>query len=160
MAKNRIFWFCILWIGALLLGTLSGAAASNSFLLLMRIAPTSYVSIAGLAVTLLLPFLFIALAIYMNRPHWLYPICFCKVFGLAFSGYGVAAAYGSAGWLVRFLFLFSDIYTTPILCYLTLRHIHTRQAGWKKDIGISAGIFLLAGALDLWFISPFLARIT
>jgi hypothetical protein len=137
----------------------SAAAASNSYFLLMRMAPSSHVTIVGLAVSLLLPFLSIAFAIYMDKPLWIYPICSCKAFGFAYNGFGISAAFGSGGWLVRSLFLFSDILTLPAFCWLALSHIYGRTTNWKRDIAISLGICIGAGCLDIWFISPFLAHI-
>ena len=152
--------FLTVWIAGLIFGTIMAAAASDAYFLLMRIAPKSTVSIIGLAVTVLLPFLLTAFAVLSDRSLWLYPICFTKVFAFAFSGYGISAAYGSAAWLVRFLFQFSDILTIPILFWFTFRHHKGRRPGWKRDFGIGCVLELLVCCLDLWFISPFLMAIT
>lgn len=152
--------FIGVWILGLIMGTIFAATAGNQYFLLMRMAPQSHVSIVGLSVTVLLPFLLAAYAVYKDRPWMLYVICFIKVFTFAFCGFGATAAYGSAGWLVRLLLQFSDICTVPILCWFSLRHLTGREAGWKRDVGIGLGVEMIVCCLDLWYISPFLALIT
>jgi hypothetical protein len=152
--------FLTVWIAGLILGTITAAAASNSYFLLMRMAPKSSVSIIGLAVTVLLPFLLTAFAVLADRSLWLYPICFLKVFAFAFCGYGISVAYGSAGWLVRFLFQFSDILSIPILFWFAFRYLRGRGLMWKRDLAIGCALDVWICCLDLWFVSPFLMAIT
>ena len=152
--------FAAVWIVGMALGTSLSAAASNSFSSVMRMAPQSPVSVVGLAVTVLLPFLLSAFAVYKDKPQALYVVCFIKIFHLMFSGFSIWSAFGSAGWLVRFLLQFSDICTTPILCWFSLNNIDGRKIRWQRDLLISAGIYMCVCCLDLLFISPFLALIT
>jgi hypothetical protein len=155
------YWlFTGVWLSGLILGTIFSAIAGNHYFLLMRMAPQSHVSIVGLAVTVLLPFLLSAFAVYKDRPWMLHLICSTKVFTFAFCGFGITAAYGGAGWLVRLLLQFSDICTVPILCWFALRHLTGKRIGWKRDIGICLGLAVAVCCLDLWYISPFLALIT
>ena len=157
----KAYWLFIgVWLAGLIAGTLLAASSSTHYFLLMRMAPMSHVSIVGLTVTVLLPFLCSAFAVYKDRPWMLYAICFTKVFIFAVCGFGITAAYGNAGWLVRSLFQFSDICTIPVLCWFDLRHLTGRKPEWKRDIGISLGLVILVICLDTWYISPFLALLT
>ena len=158
---SRSQWLLfVFWISGLVLGTCFATAASKHYLLMMRMAPQSHVTIVGLAVTVLLPFLSSAFAVYKDRLWLVYPICFAKVFAFASCGYGITAAFGSAGWLVRLLLQFSDILTMPILCWFVLRHISGRKMVLKRDFGICLGLEVIICCLDLWYISPFLSTIT
>ena len=157
----KAYWLFIgLWLAGLISGTLLAALSGNHYFLLMRVAASSHVSIVGLTVTVLLPFLCAAFAVYTDRPWMLYAVCFTKVFTFAFCGFGITAAYGSAGWLVRALLQFSDICTVPVLCWFSLRHLSGRKNGWKRDIGIGLGLVIPVICLDTWYISPFLAMLT
>ena len=157
---HPICLFAFVWISGLSLGTVFAAVASNHYFLMMHRAPSCPVTIVGLAATVLLPFLFTAFAVYKNR-HWmLFVICFTKAFIFAHSGFGIHAAYGSAGWLIRPLFQFSDLLTVPVLCWYSLQNL-TKTASWRKrEFWICLGIDILVCCLDLWYISPFLAMIT
>ena len=152
--------FIGVWLAGLILGTYFAAVSGNYYFLLMHVAPTCPVSIVGLTATVLLPFLFTAYAVYKDRPWMLYGICFLKVFTFGFCGFGITAAYGSAGWLVRFLFQFSDICSVPILCWFALRNLNGRNANLKREFWICLGLNLIICCLDLCYISPFLAHIT
>ena len=157
----KTYWlFFGIWLAGLVLGTISAAAAGNQYLLLMRMAPGAHVSIVGLLATVLLPFLLTAYAVLKNRRWMLYAVCFVKVFAFGFCGYGITAAYGSAGWLIRSLLQFSDIFTVPILCWYSLRNLNGGRLEGKWEFWICVGLDLLICSLDFCYISPFLALIT
>ena len=56
--------------------------------------------------------------------------CFFKAFSLGYCISGVCILYGSAGWLVRLLLLFSSTVSAPVLYWFWLRHI----SGAKKHL--------------------------
>ena len=162
--KSRLFLsgqplFLTVWVAGAFLGAFTAAAASTSYFLMMRIAPGSNVSIVGLAVTVLLPFLLSAFAVSKDKCYWIYPICFIKIFLFCFCGYGIHAAFGSAGWLVQILFQFSDLCTMPVLCWFLIRHLNNSR-NRKRDFYICLGIYAVVCWLDIAFVSPFLAKIT
>lgn len=148
--------FLTVWVAGMILGTFTATAASTPYFLLMRIAPKSNVSIVSLAVTVLLPFLFTAYAVYTDRILLRNSICFAKTFTVAFCSFGICAAYRSAGWLIRFLLQFSDICTMPVLCWLGMQNRRLR----KVEIIRCGSMYLFVIGLDLWLVSPFLASIT
>ena len=159
-SQKELLLFLTVWIAGLILGACTAAVASNSYFLLMRIAPGSNVTIVGLAVSTSLPFLLSAYAVYTDRTLILYPACFLKAFTFALTGCSIYAAYGSAGWLVQALFQFSDICTLPILCWFVIRHSTSKQCGFQQDLVICLVAEFVVFCLDLWYVSPFLASIT
>jgi len=152
--------FLIVWLVALILGTCFAAHAGNNYFLLMRGASDCSVTIAGLLATVVLPYLFAAFAVYISKPKLLYLICFVKAFCFAMCGYGICVAYGSAGWLVRWLLQFSDICTVPVLCWFALRHLKGKGRTFRTDAMFYGGIVMLVGYLDFSLISPFLVILT
>ncbi|MBE6976079.1 MAG: hypothetical protein E7439_02640 [Ruminococcaceae bacterium] len=126
----------------------------------MRGASDCSVTIAGLLATVVLPYLFAAFAVYISKPKLLYLICFVKAFCFAMCGYGICVAYGSAGWLVRWLLQFSDICTVPVLCWFALRHLKGKGRTFRTDAMFYGGIVMLVGYLDFSLISPFLVILT
>lgn len=69
------------------------------------------------------------------------------------------SAYGSAGWLVRWLLMFSDILTLPLLCLFWLRafsHERSQSLCFAAAVGVIA-VFI--GSLDYTVVSPFAAML-
>lgn len=146
------------WCVGLLAGACSAASISNSFFLLMR-AAQSGVSIFGLLMTALLPFLFTALAVFLSEPRLFLPIAFCKAFSFAYCGVGIGLAYGLAGWLVRFLLLFSDGCLIPVLYWFWLKHISDLRRSAPIELASGCGFAILAGLLNYGLISPLTAML-
>lgn len=146
------------WCLGLILGVCSSGMAGEPLLSLMRTAASGRVSIFGLLTAILLPFLLSALAVFLNQ-FWLFlPIAFGKAFLLSFTGYGVFAAFGSAGWLIRLLLMFSDCCSAPLLLWLWMHCV----AGSRKPLFSVSGPALLAlaiGSVDFYVVSPFLAML-
>lgn len=142
----------------LILGIRMSHEAEFSFSL-MRSALKSTVSIVRLLSVLLLPFLFSALAVYFSKPKLLYGIAFLKAFAFGFVSAGINAAFGSAGWLVRLLVMFSDCMSMPILWLYWLRHLPGKRVFQAADVMITVGCISLVGFLDHMLIMPLLRGI-
>lgn len=123
---------------------------------LMRGAMTSTVSIVRLLSVLLLPVLISALAVYFSKPQFLYGIAFLKAFLFAFVSAGITAGFGSAGWLARWMLMFSDCLCLPLLWLYWLRHLPGRKTFQIADIWILACCIGLIGLLDQIWMMPLL----
>lgn len=143
----------------LLCSAFLGAFFSDSYGYLMRMAATSRVSVVGLSITLLLPLFLSFICIHCGRPKLLYGICFFKSFMLGLCAMGCFYAFGSGGWLVRLFMQFSDLITFPVLCWFMLRCISSSGKAVRRDYIICSGVFLLAGILDFFYISPYLVML-
>ena len=149
----------VVWSAGLLTGSILADGASQPFLLLTRSAAAAPVSVVGLCTITFLPFLLTALAVFLHRPRLLYGICFCKALLFSWSGCCIMASFGSAGWLVRLLYQFSDLLLVPVLCWFSLRHI-----SGKHDLRLreGAGVLMIAmvvGSIDYWLVAPFLVKL-
>lgn len=141
----------------LVLGALLFLSAENDSTSLMRMAKNGPVSIVGLLSVSFLPFLISAFAVYVSQP-WLLPvIALCKGASFSLVSLGVTAAYGSAGWLMRLLLMFSDLCALPLLLFFWLRYIsgERRFTAWSACRYLAA--LLTVGSIDYCLISPFLA---
>ncbi|MBQ8768636.1 MAG: hypothetical protein IJZ15_03160 [Oscillospiraceae bacterium] len=149
----------LLWsVMGLILGTLFAAFADISCFSLMRQAVTAPVSIVVSFASQLLPFLIAAYAVNISGLWLLYTVCSCKLFSFAYTGSLIWVAFGSAGWLVRWLFLFSDIILVPVLCWYCFRRT-LGDSSEKKDFRICIGFAVITALINCLFISPFLAKI-
>jgi hypothetical protein len=127
---------------------------------LMREAFIRPVSIVSLAITVFLPLLISAFAVFTSRLWVLYPLAFYKAFVFSFSAYGALIAFGSAGWLIRFLLLFSDFLLLPVLYFFWHRQISGSGKKFKSDFTVCSLIAAAVCGLDLTVISQFLSGLT
>lgn len=156
--KKPIFVLACAYFIGLFSGVLISMSASDALVSTMRAAVFGRVSIFGLLSTILLPLLFSAFAVYISRPVLLIPIAFFKAFLFSFLGMGILAAFGSAGWLVRCLLMFSDILTMPLLWWYWIRS-SSNQGTCQRSSLVCAAAVCLIGSLDYCVISPFLANL-
>lgn len=149
----------LIWILGLFFGVQIAAHAGEDVLSLMRTAPRAGVSIVGRFAVLLVPFLLSALAAFLQWRWLLFLICFFKAYFFAFVSGAVALAFGSAGFLVCPLLLFSDICLLPLLFWFCLRLLRAdRRTIWRSALPCAACAVVL-GCLDCFVISPFLRAV-
>lgn len=147
------------WIFGLVLGSLFILRADDTYFLLMHGALASPVSIVGLATSVYVPLLIAAFMIRISKPELLFVLCFLKGFLSSCCCLAVGQLYGNAGWLIHFLFPFSDSLSAFFLLWLCLRHIcYQGHSIWNDLFRLSFAIGIL-GLLDICWISPFLVKI-
>lgn len=147
------------WHFGLLGGVLVTVNADPSLVTLMHTAVRCRVSIFGVLTVTFLPFLLSAFAVIFSSPWLIIPISFLKAFLFGYCASAVSVAFGSAGWLIQWLLLFSSCCSVPVLYWFWLRHITgTKEVIWS-DLMICALIILLIASLDYRVISPFLVNL-
>ena len=128
------FFLIFLWCIGFACGA-NLARRTGNFVSLMRACCESRVSIVGLVTVPFLPFLFSAVAVYLSSLPLLYLTAFFKTFSFGFCIFAVTRSFGSAGWLIRFLLLFTDICTLPVL--LRFQYVQSRLGRknfWRNSI--------------------------
>lgn len=155
--KGCRFYLACFWLSGFLCGILVYLYAGRTLVSMMRSTLRVSVSIVGMLCVTTLPFLLSAFAVFLSKPALLLPICFGKAFLLAFVSIGMLQAFGSAGWLLRWILLFSDFVYVPLLYCFWLRHISGVRPldSWETALMCSLG--LLIGSVNFSVISPFLA---
>ena len=147
------------WFLGLESGRLYATQTSNTYLLLMRVAAMTRPSIIGLAVSVLLPFLITIGSVYFARPSIIYILAFLWAELFGYSSACLQLMFGSAGWLIRFLLLFTQCFTAPLLCWLMIRYIGGIKPSFLRDSLIAVSIALTIGTIDYFIISPFLTAL-
>lgn len=85
------------------------------------------------------------------------PLCFIKGFLFSFVSAGIFRQFGSAGWLFRYLLLFSDCITLPLLYLFWIRNLsYFKPVRGCEAIFIATFVFLV-WSVDYRVISPVLA---
>ena len=113
----------------------------------------------GLLCVMLLPLVCSALAAYIHKIHFLMPIAFLKSFAFGYLASAVLVFYGSSGWLMQLLFLFSDCFSFPVLCKFWIAQYNSSGQGLFS--GFAAAFILIAAVvfLDCQYISPYLVML-
>ena len=101
-----------------------------------------------LCLFLSLPFL-LTCVFWILGPAFLFPICYGRAFLFAFVHTLFFISFGSAGWLLRWLFLFSDCMSLPLFYFLLRRRLARRPAGPLLPM-----LVILIGMVDFCLILP------
>ena len=148
-----------LWIGVSacwFLGYLIGYSfADSSFLSLMHSALLQPVSIVGLFVCIFLPLLLTWVSVSLNKPVIILTVCLTKAIAFGFSCKLLLLTAGSAAWLYRVLFLFSDSCILIVL-FMTWFRFFSFKAHLKPNNGIVLFCATAIAIVDYSAISPYL----
>jgi len=149
----------VVWSVGLLLGALFSPNLGDAVFTIVRREVSARSSVISHLVTVCLPLLLAAFVVNKHKSYLLLLISIVRAFQFTFCGGIICSLYGSAGWLVRFLLQFSDVFSVPILCWFSLRHISVDRGVNKKDFRISLLLTLIVGCIDYFVISPFFASL-
>ena len=155
--RKSVVLLALWWFAGFVLGAFTANRVSYSFTSLMRMAVSFRVSIVSSLMVSLLPLSVSALVVYLDKPAGIFAIAFLKAVCYGFCSAGIRCAYGSAAWLVHFLFLFSDNLSVLVLFWFWLRHTAGRKLAVWSDLTVCAVICAGIGILDSCLVSPFLA---
>ncbi len=152
----RLTPLLILWTFGIILGTGFGGNSTAASVSLMRQALTAPVSIVSLFVCACIPFAFTAAAVLSGRAWLIYFLSGLKGFAFGITASVCFLAFGSAGWLVRSLLLFSQIANAPALWYVWICLCPGNVQLTRRGIcSVAAYVFFVA-LLDYFKIAPFL----
>lgn len=129
------------------------------FLPMMRRSVAEPVSIVSLLLSLYLPFVLSAFAVYVSAPGMLLFICFGKSFLFALMAMGVWDMFGYTGWIVYMLLFFAEFLSFPVLYFFWQRHISGESKRLLLTVLLFSPVFLLIGSVFFRLISPLLAQI-
>lgn len=159
-------WFCsncmlfgIVWTLGLILGAFLAPQSGDPFFSLMRPYFSGRVSIVSHLIMVCLPLMLAAYAVYIHKPKLLLFVAFLKAFHFSFCSCLLDSCFGTAVWLLRFLFQFADIFAVPVFCWFCIRQLSGNCSLQKKDLVISAVLTLLFAVVDAVVIAPFLTKL-
>lgn len=83
-------------------------------------------------------------------------VAFFRACLFSFISCSLSFFYGSAGWLMHWLFMFSDVFCMPMLFWYCRRHMDAQRGFALQENLILWGAAALLGILEYFYISPFL----
>jgi hypothetical protein len=125
----------------------------------MRSGSYDAVSIVNLLTVTLLPFLFSAFAVYIRSYGLLAVLCFIKSVCFGFVSSGLLMAWGSAGWLIRLLLMFSDLICLVPLWWCWIHFSEDEARNGSFSLWIPCMIAACIVCLDYRYISPLLTKL-
>lgn len=150
------FFICFFWVLGLFTGIAIFLNHSDIFVSLMRGFSFSSVSIVWVFLAVFFPYLLTAFAVYFSTP-WIL-VCFSFLKGIFFSLISmIVICTFHGGWLIRFLLMFYEIFSIPVLYACWNRGFFSNFSGFFAEcLGWMIFSFLLAG-IHYRFISPFVS---
>ena len=136
-------------------GLLFADAFGYHYLLLMRMAAKSRVSIVGTVVSVWIPFLVSFIILVHSKPWLVYLLCTAHISRFGCTGFALLRSFGSAGWLIRGMLQFPDLCLIPVLLYFAACKLNGNIC--KRKIVYCIVFGLIIGMMDYFLISPFLA---
>ena len=119
VTSNKLLVY--IWLLGLLLGSgLSFLCRDYLISILPKIFPY-FLSVPLKSWLTLLPFFLSVAAAYFSRPICLFYLCGIKAIWFAACCFLLCLCYGRSGWLARWLFLFFDVCSLPLLFFYWLR---------------------------------------
>lgn len=155
--KGSTVFLALCYLLGLFCGAVFCILSGYSISSLMRSVPHGAVSIVDLLSVTALPFLLSAFAVFISEPRLIFFICFGKAFLFCVISLGISEAFGSAGWLVRWLSMFSDIMGMPVLYLYWLRILSSGRKPLFGETFVFASLIFLIGSIDFCLITPLLA---
>ncbi len=156
---TRVSVFLMLWAFGIILGTFTGNCSSAQSVSLMRHVLTAPVSIVGLLICAALPFAFTAAAVLSGKPWLVYCFTFLKGFAFSYTGSLCLLSFGSSGWLVRVLLLFSQIAIVPALWYVWLSLCKENMPLNRWGISLLSSYLVSIVLLDYFVVAPYLEKL-
>ncbi len=158
-AYFRLLSLFAVWLLGILLGSCFACFDTTFSHSLMLSTVQQPMSIVGLFTCVFLPFLISYLFYVSDNRLFLLIICFIKAVAFSYSWATLTKHFGSAAWLITFLFLFSDIFALILLFRLwTVRSISAQELR-KHTLFIHFLLLVVFSFADYCVIVPFIQKL-
>ena len=149
----------IFWVLGILLGLCLSSSLTEDSHSLVRTLLNSRVSTVGLITNLLLYVILSAIAWKLKLPAIYILLAFTKALSYGFCICSIGYAFQGAGWLLRWLYLFSDSCSSALLLWFWYRNISLPSDRSAKDLYISGIITITIALIDVNCMIPFSQRL-
>ena len=143
------------WILGLFLGCYFASRIPADTVSLMRSVTDDRLSIVAIILVLILPLFMSAILLRITMPVLIFPLVLIKAFCFSFCSYGLVIAFADAGWLVRWLLVFSDSCIVVLLLWFWFRNIAGDRRTLKADLAVCSIASALIVFFDYLIVSPF-----
>jgi hypothetical protein len=147
-----------IWLAGLFVGLVFPLICRDSLFWVFRLTYPISSAVLRRASLSVLPFFLSALAVFTSRSKWILYLCGLKATWFAINCYLLCVCYGQAGWLARWLFMFFDTCTLPILFFYWFRllTVPSNKLIWMHICIF--GIITLLLVIDYRIVTPYIAK--
>jgi len=156
--KWRTIFLAFLFFLGLAYGLYCFINSQNMLFPLMLGSYAGSVSIVSFFASSILPFLLSAIAVSFSIPWLIYFLSFTEAFLFSFVSLLVIFSFQPVGFLIRFLFLFGDITTLPILYFFWHKYLSSNSSYLYSGIFLFLSYGCLIGCIDYCMVLPFGAK--
>lgn len=147
-----------IWLAGMLFGTLISILCREHLTSWLPLIYPVFGSVHCKIFFPLLPFLLSAFAVSFSRSAWLFWLCGIKSTLFSACCVNLCLLYGQAGWLARWIFLFFDVCSLPLLFFYWLRNLGThRDRHWYGRI-VFYLVLLVLILIDYRIVAPYAAK--
>lgn len=143
------------WLSGLYAGYAFFSHISASSITLMLSVAENRMSIVGLLLSRILPFVIFAISLRYSKLFFVFTVIFLKAFSFSWCACSLTVAFGDAGWLVRWLLLFSDSCSVVLLLWFLFRNTVNSGTSLRTDLSLCITASVAIGCVDFCFVSPF-----
>ena len=145
------------WLSGLCFGFLAAKNVAIDFCTLC--AALQKEAAVSIFAVMLFPFVVSILLVYMRQSWLLTVIAFFKSFSFVYVSRILMRDFGSSGWLIQFLIMFSDCASLPLLWWLWCRLLDSKREA-LLSLSIPPVLAAIAiGIMDDRYISPVLSAL-
>ena len=151
-------WLFASWYAGLFLGFIAADFHGGTVVSFLRQAPLERSSVFAVLCASAFPLLFSACAVTFIHSGICYLIALTYGFCLALLAGALVVCYGSGGFLLTVLLLFSAVFGSCVLLWYLLRRLQSQQ-GFVTDTVLGLLVIFTLGMIDYFIVSPFLTDI-
>ena len=153
--NQRIWGICFSWILGLCIGFVYSLHISADSLSFFHLIPYNRASLMSLLLIIILPFVISAILIYYSKPFFLFFIVLFKAFCFSFCSCSIIITFGWAGWLIRWLLLFSDSCSVVLWLWFLFRYSVNTTSCISTDLFLCITASVSVGCFDSCILAPF-----
>lgn len=153
----------LFFLSAWLLGTFAGLyivlSVPDHALVLFLSVLHSRATLLGLILVQTLPLTISCCAFWLKKAIFVYLVIFFKAFSFTYCVFGVFLFYNTAGWMMRWVTLFSASSSILPLIWFWYRNFPKRGVSFNKDMCICIFFVILSCLADYYVMLPLSMRL-
>lgn len=157
--KNSVYFLAFFWTFSIFAGIILGSKSVPHISSLMLSAASDSMSITGMFLIYILPLIFSIISIRLKVSLLILPLSVIKGFFNGFLSASVCVAFGSAGWLICLLLLFTNSVSSVFLMWFWFKYLHNPNSHLMRYFIICVTFSICMFAFDVFVISPFLSAV-
>lgn len=160
VASRRRFFLLLAWLSGLISGLYLSQYSYHAHYMHLGQFASFVITGNSLLVSVFAPAIISYVIVRYLSAKAILPLAFLKAFIFSFTSCCISFLWGSAGWLVWFLFFSSDAVLIILLMFFWIRNISNARFVSRFDV-----IFLFSGAAliflaDYFFLLPLIAKLS